>query len=110
MPKEITLAEALKLVAFDKSTSGEWQIKHILGDVYGEVCSRVYGNVWGDVHGDLWGDVYGDVWGDVQGDVYGEGFIEPQGNETSMQKLERLIKETGHTELLEAFNQLEGNQ
>jgi len=100
MTKEITLAEALKLVAFDKSTSGEWQIKHILGDVYGEVCSRVYGNVWGDV--------YGDVWGDVQGDVYGEGFIEPQGNETPKEKLQRLVKENaGKEELLAAINQLE---
>jgi len=51
MTKQITLEEALKLVAFAKSTSGEWQIKHILGDVYGEV--------WGDVCGEVWGNVYG---------------------------------------------------
>ncbi len=48
----ITLEEALKLVEFVKSSSGEWQIKNIHGDVYGDLYGDVYGDVWGRVYGD----------------------------------------------------------
>ncbi len=82
MADQITRDELLALIRVKKWIDGSWYIS--------------------DVRGDVDGDVYGDVGGTINGKHW-------QYVETPRQKVERLIKETGHTELLEAFNQLEDN-
>ncbi len=124
MTNQITRDELLDLIFVEKGPDGNWCISGVLTDVYGDVRGNIYGDVRGPVNGSVrgyggvrvHGDVYGTVGGNVRGNVYGivggtvGGTINGkhwQHVETPRQKVERLIKETGHTELLEAFNQLE---
>ena len=98
--QQITLAKALDLVDFHFA-GGEWMVKDVKGDV------------WGNVRGSLFGSVFGDAWGNIVGRVFGTingkdwDYVE-----TPKQKLRRLIKEQESAigtvaveELLEAFNQ-----
>ena len=94
MTKQITLEELLELVTVKQNAIGDWRIV----DVYG----TVYGNVGGSVKGDVCVSVFGTVRGSISGREW-------QFAETPKDKLERLIKETGNEELIEAFNQLENN-
>ena len=55
-----------------------------------------------DVKSDVLGNVEGGVWGTING-------LKWQFVETPKGKLQRLIKETGNQELIDAFNQLENN-
>jgi len=55
-----------------------------------------------DVKSDVLGNVEGGVWGTING-------LKWQFVETPKEKLQRLIKETGNQELLEAFNRVEDN-
>ncbi len=128
MKKQITIEEVFELVAFtyDHAHGGGWVVSSVKGDVrgyvggnvYGDVRGNVYGNVGGYVRGHVGGGVRGDVRGGVRGNVYGDvrGHVGGTINgkqwqyvETPRQKVERLIKATGNTELIEAFNQLEDN-
>ena len=102
MLAQITLEEALELVSFNHVRGRGWQIC--------SVDSNVYGDVHGDVDGDVRGVVGGDVWGDVEGDV--EGTINGRQwtfVETSKEKLQRFIEESGNQELIDTFNQMENN-
>ena len=119
MIKQITLKEALELVAFKIDHFGKW----VVCDVYGNVCGDVHGNVYGDVNGkvngsirkDVNGNIYGNIYGSVEGNV--RGYVSGNINgrdweyiETPKDKLKRLIEEgADRKELLEAFNQLEDN-
>ncbi len=124
MTDQITREELLGLISVVEGLDGAWCVEDVLTDVYGDVRGNIYGDVRGPVNGSVrgyggvrvHGDVYGTVGGNVRGNVYGivggtvGGTINGkhwQHVETPRQKVERLIKETGHTELLEAFNQLE---
>jgi len=124
MKKQITIEEVFELVEFtyDYAHGGGWVVSSVKGDVRGDVYGNVDGgvggnvrrDVGGDVGGYVGGDVYGNVGGDVGGNVGGDvlGTIDGkqwQYVETPRQKVERLIKATGNTELIEAFNQLEDN-
>jgi len=129
MADQITRDELLDLIRVKKGPDGNWCISGVLTDVYGDVRGNIYGDVRGPANGSVGfvrghtgvrvhGDVCGTVGGNVRGNVYGivggtvGGTINGkhwQHVETPRQKVERLIKETGHTELLEAFNQLEEN-
>ena len=86
MPEQITLEEALELVTFCRNIYGTWVVKHVHGTVHGSVNGDVKKSVRGTINGRKW------------------QFIE-----TPREKLQRLIKETGNQELIEAFNQLEDN-
>ena len=94
MPEQITLEEALKLVTFKQNADGIWTVKDVHSDVLGSALGSVLGSVLGNVDGNVWGTINGRKW----------QFIE-----TPREKLQRLIKETGNQELIEAFNQLENN-
>lgn len=116
MNEQITLKEVLELVNFTYSVviGRGWQVASVKGDVRGTVHGNVYGSVRGSIRGDVTSDVHGDIYGDVHRSVEGKlgGTINGkqwQYVETPRQKVERLIKETGNTELLKAFNQLEDN-
>ena len=102
MTKQITLKEALKLVSFTKDEEGEWRIN----DVFDSVNGSIWGGVFCNVNGPVGGDVCGNVCGTVKGKIYSG---EWQRVESPQQKLKRLIEETNNSELIEAFNQLEGN-
>lgn len=66
MSEQITLAEVLKLVTFEK-VDDEWGVQKVMGNVWGDV----YGSVRGDIGCDVRGSVCGDVLGDVRGKVLG---------------------------------------
>lgn len=117
-----TIKEMLELVSFTQNEHGKWQIHSVHGDVAAEVLGSVRGNVCGDIHKDVYGSiggfvcgsVHGDVDKDVNGSVHGKVFGKINGRnwqsiESPMEKLGRLIKESGDEEMLEAFNQLEDN-
>ena len=87
---KITLKEALELVQFWRSNDGSWHV----GDVRGNVC--------GDVRGDVEGSVRGDVFNTIKGRKW--EFIE-----TPVDKVRRLIEETGNDELIQAFKDMEEN-
>ncbi len=124
MKKQITIEEVFELVAFtyDHAHGGGWVVSSVKGDVRGDVYGNVggdvgggrgvgvggnvYGSVYGNVHGNIYAAVSGSISGDVRGTINGKQW---QYVETPRQKVERLIKETGSTELIEAFNQLEDN-
>ena len=101
-----TIEDVCNLITFYKNFAGDWCVKDVLGDVYGNVTGNVRGDVLGDIEGNVRGDVIGDVNGDVVGTINGCVW---QYVETPKQKLLRLIKNTGNTELLEAFDQMEDN-
>ncbi len=86
MTKQITLEQALRLVEFEFTPWSGWRVASVQDSVFG----NVYGNVEGFVHG----NINSRPWKYI---------------ETPMQRLERLIKETGDEELIECFNQLEDN-
>ena len=87
--KQIPIEEALKLVEF-KLIEGIWLVKH------------VHGNVWGDVKGRVYGDVQINVHGTINGREWQH--VDPK------ERLKRLIGEgAGKAQLLEAVNQLEDN-
>jgi len=128
MRKQITIGEVFELVDFTYSRAhgGGWVVASVKGDVVEYVGGDIGGYVGGDIGGSVGGDISGDVSGDISGDVSGDVFGDVCGNvrgdvrgtingnqwesvETQKKKVERLIKETGNTELLEAFNQLEEN-
>ena len=134
MDEQITLEEALELVTFYQGVDGTWRIKNVksdvIGNVHGNVCGvkgsvgTVDGNVdtvkgsvlvgvGGSVKGTVEGNVTvvgGNVWTHVGGTVYGTiNDCKWQFIETPKEKLQRLIKETGNQELLEAFNRVEDN-
>ncbi len=132
MKKQITIEEVFELVEFtyDYAHGGGWVVSSVKGDVRGDVYGNVGGdvgvgvgggvgggggvgvggNVYGHVYGNVYGNVYADVSGSISGDVRGTiNGKQWQYVETPRQKVERLIKETGSTELIEAFNQLEDN-
>ncbi len=88
MTKQITLEELLELVTVKQTYDGGWQIIDVKGNVHGDV----EGFVLGDVRSHVYGKINGRQWQSV---------------ETPKEKLERLIKEKGDEELIEAFNQLE---
>jgi len=94
MAKQITLEEALKLVTFYQGIDGTWRIKDVNGIVEGTVFGDIKKNVCGNICGNLYGTINGRKWQFV---------------ETPKEKLQRLIKETGNQELLEAFNRVEDN-
>jgi hypothetical protein len=128
MTEQITLEQATELVSFKKRLNGTWKVLTVYDDVHGdvigkvsgsvrgsvgEVVGNVYGNVYGYVSDDVCGDVYGSV-GTVHGTVHGHvhGTVNSTINgrewqfvETPLEKLERLIQESGDQELIEAFNQ-----
>ena len=85
-----TIEQVLKLVAFGMNMNGEWRIHRVLGDVAFDVL----------------GDIHQDVTGEVLGKINGRNW---QSIESPMEKLGRLIKESGDAEMLETFNQLEDN-
>ena len=58
MDNQITLKEALALVEFEICQEG-WRVKHVKGDV----CGNVQGDVCGNVQGDVWLDVGGTIRG-----------------------------------------------
>ena len=93
-----TIEQVLKLVAFGRNMHGEWRIYSILGDIAFDVHGHIRGSVYGDIHED--------VTGRVLGKINGRNW---QSIESPMEKLGRLIKESGDEEMLEAFNQLENN-
>ena len=114
MTKEITRKELLELVTVKQTYDGGWQIIDVKGNVHGDVEGFVLGDVrshvYGDVKGDVLGSVAGTVHKDVGRNVYGKiNGRQWQSVETPKEKLERLIKEKGDEELIEAFNQLEDN-
>ncbi len=98
MADQITRDELLDLIRVEKGPDGAWRIRNVKANVYG----NIYGDVICSIHGDVGGDVGGVLGGTINGKHW-------QYVETPREKVERLIKETGHTELLEAFNQLEEN-
>jgi len=98
MAEQITLEEALELVTFRRNCDGDWFVRHVHGDVDGNVegnVSVVGGNVWNYVGGSVWGTISHRRW----------RFVETR----QEKKLQRLIEETGNQELIDAFNQLEDN-
>ena len=81
--QQITLSEALDLVDFQLS-GGEWQVKDVKGDVYGNVRGFVFGSVWCRVLGRV-----------------GRRVVE-----TLQERLKRLIEEgLDKEELLKAYDQ-----
>ena len=120
MDEQITLEEALELVTFYQGVDGTWRIKNVKSDVIGNVHGNVdtvkgsvLVGVGGSVKGTVEGNVTvvgGNVWTHVGGTVYGTiNDCKWQFIETPKEKLQRLIKETGNQELLEAFNRVEDN-
>ena len=93
-----TIEQVLKLVAFSKNIDGEWRIHSVLADVAFDIL--------GDIRGSVYGDIHQDVTGEVLGKINGRNW---QSIESPMEKLGRLIKESGDAEMLETFNQLEDN-
>jgi len=95
MKKDITLKEALELVEFEYVIRlKQWRVAAVQDNVYGDV----HGNVEGDVEGNVLGNVYGTI-----------NSIPWQYVETPMERLKRLIKESGDKTLIEALSQLEDN-
>ncbi len=92
MAKQITLEELLELVSVEQNSYGYWRIVDVCGSVHGDVYGTVYGDVCVSVVGTVRGSISGREW---------------QFAETPKDKFERLLKETGNQELIEAFNQLE---
>ena len=123
MTKQITLEEALKLVVLQKDTDGNWRVLTVKGNcntvagwcgiVEGNCgtvegnCVRVEGNC-GIVDGNC-GIVKGNcdtVEGKVLKTINGRKW---HYEETPREKFEKLLKESGNQELIDAFNQLEDN-
>ena len=71
MSEQITLEEALKLVAFEK-VDGKWQVSGVSSDVLGCVEGNVRGHVRGSITGSVFGHIFRDVLGHVHGDVHGD--------------------------------------
>ena len=116
--KQITLEEALKLVSFHHITDLGWRVHDVNGGIRGYVNGSIGGNVYGNVGGDVDGGIGGNVEGGIGGNVYGDvdGIVHGKIDgrkwkfvETSKEKLQRLITESGNQELIDTFNQLENN-
>ena len=106
MTKQITLEEALKLVSFYHVTGKGWGVLAVDGDIKGNIHGDIQGTVFGSVGRNIYGAVGGDVEGDVSGTINGRKWAF---TETPKDKLQRLIEKSGNQELIDTFNQLEGN-
>ena len=102
MLRLITLEQACNLVRFEYDEKKGWQVRNVDGDVSRNVSGAVGGHVCGDIKGSVRGNVVGIVCGTISGRQW--TFVE-----TLEEKLQRLIEESGNQELIDTFNQMEGN-